>query len=61
MWPGIKGLTDTQVAEQLIISPRTVNMHLTAIYNKIGVSNRSGATHYAIQHNLISVHEVPKS
>src|SRR5947209_14711960 len=30
-----QGLTDAQVAEKLVISPRTVNWHLTAIY-KIG-------------------------
>jgi DNA-binding NarL/FixJ family response regulator len=40
------------VAEQLVISPRTVNTHLTAIYSKIGVSSRSAATRYAIEHHL---------
>src|SRR5438067_1739506 len=48
-----QGLTDAQVAEQLVISPRTVNTHLTAIYGKIGVSSRSTATRYAIEHHLI--------
>ena len=28
-----QGLTDAQVAERLVISPRTVNAHLTSIYN----------------------------
>ena len=32
-----QGLTNEQVAEELVISPRTVNTHLTAIYGKIGV------------------------
>jgi DNA-binding CsgD family transcriptional regulator len=31
-----QGLTDAQIAEQLIISPRTVNTHLTSIYRKSG-------------------------
>jgi predicted ATPase/class 3 adenylate cyclase/DNA-binding CsgD family transcriptional regulator len=48
-----QGLTDFQVAEQLVISPRTVNSHLTAIYGKIQVSSRSAATRYAIEHHLI--------
>ena len=48
-----QGLTNEQVAEQLIISPRTVNTHLTAIYGKIGISSRSVATRYAIEHYLI--------
>jgi DNA-binding CsgD family transcriptional regulator len=48
-----QGLTDAQVAEQLAISPRTVNYHLTSIYGKIGVSSRSAATRYAIEHRLV--------
>jgi predicted ATPase/class 3 adenylate cyclase/DNA-binding CsgD family transcriptional regulator len=47
-----QGLTDAQIAEQLIISPRTVNTHLTSIYGKIQVSSRSAATRYAIDHTL---------
>ena len=30
------GLTDAQVAEQLVISPRTVNSHLTSIFSRFG-------------------------
>jgi DNA-binding CsgD family transcriptional regulator len=32
----VQGLTNEQVAERLIISPRTVDTHLTSIYSKIG-------------------------
>lgn len=46
-------LTDAQVAERLIISPRTVQGHLRSIYNKIDVSSRGAATRYAIEHKLI--------
>jgi DNA-binding NarL/FixJ family response regulator len=48
-----QGLTDAQVAGQLVISPRTVNWHLTSIYSKLGVSSRSAATRYALEHHLI--------
>ena len=48
-----QGLTDAQVAEQLVISPRTVNTHLTSIYAKIQVSSRSAATAYAHAHHLV--------
>ena len=48
-----QGLTDAQVAEQLVISPRTVNFHLTSIYGKLQVSSRSAATRYAIEHHLV--------
>jgi predicted ATPase/DNA-binding CsgD family transcriptional regulator len=47
-----QGLTDAQVAEQLVISTRTVNTHLTSIYGKIRVASRSAATRYAIDHQL---------
>src|SRR6266487_2804995 len=48
-----QGLTNEQVAERLVISPRTVDTHLTLIYSKIGVSSRSAATRYAIEHHLV--------
>ena len=47
-----QGWTDAQIAEELVISPRTVNNHLTSIYQKIQVSSRSAATRYAIDHGL---------
>lgn len=46
------GLTNAQVAERLTVTPRTVNAHLTAIYGKLGVTSRSGAIRYALQHYL---------
>ena len=48
-----QGLSDAQVAEQLVISPRTVNWHLTSIYSKLGVSSRAAATRYAIEQHLL--------
>ena len=48
-----QGLTDAQIGAQLIISPRTVNTHLKAIYGKIQVSSRSAATRYALDQHLI--------
>ncbi|HLZ60541.1 MAG TPA: tetratricopeptide repeat protein [Ktedonosporobacter sp.] len=53
------GLTDIQVAEKLVISPRTVSTHLTSIYNKLGVSSRSAATRFAMEHHLVQ-HEPPQ-
>lgn len=40
------GLTDAQVAEQLVISPHTVHAHLSSIYSKLDISSRSAATRY---------------
>ena len=47
-----EGLTDAQVAEQLVLSPRTVHSHVRSVYRKLGVSSRSAATRYAIRHGL---------
>jgi DNA-binding NarL/FixJ family response regulator len=47
-----QGLTDAQVADQLVISPRTVNGHLRSIYSKIGVTSRAAATRYTLDHHL---------
>ncbi len=48
-----QGLTNPQVADQLIISPLTVNAHLRSIYSKLGVTSRAAATRYAIEHQLV--------
>jgi ATP/maltotriose-dependent transcriptional regulator MalT len=47
-----KGLTDAQVAEKLVLSPRTVHAHLSSLYSKLGITSRSTATRYAIEHQL---------
>jgi len=46
------GLTDLQIAEKLVLSPRTVHAHISSIYNKLGLTSRSAATRYAIEHHL---------
>jgi DNA-binding NarL/FixJ family response regulator len=46
------GLTDLQIAEKLILSPRTVHAHISSIYSKLAVTSRSAATRYAMEHHL---------
>jgi DNA-binding NarL/FixJ family response regulator len=48
-----RGLTDSEVAQALVISPRTVNGHLTSIYSKLGVSSRTAAARLALDHQLL--------
>lgn len=47
------GQTSAQVALELGITPKTVGAHIEHIYAKIGASNRSVATLFAMQHGLI--------
>ncbi len=49
----VQGLTSTQIAERLAIGVVTVNFHVRSIYRKLGVSSRSAATRYAIEHHLV--------
>ena len=46
------GLSKNQIAEQLVLSPNTVNVHIQSIYGKLGINSRSAATRYAIEHHL---------
>jgi DNA-binding NarL/FixJ family response regulator len=46
------GLTDLQIAAKLILSPRTVHAHISSIYSKLGITSRSMATRYALEHHL---------
>ncbi len=48
-----RGLSDAQVADALVISPRTVNAHLRSIYSKLGITSRHAATLFAIKQQLI--------
>ncbi len=48
-----QGLTDTQVAERLYVSPRTVGQHLRSIYRKLGVPSRAAAAKAAVERSLI--------
>jgi len=47
-----QGLSDAQVADMLVISPRTVNAHLRSIYSKLNITSRHAATRYALEHHL---------
>ena len=47
-----EGRTDAEVAEQLVVSLRTVHAHLRSVYRKLDVHTRSAATRYAIEHGL---------
>jgi DNA-binding NarL/FixJ family response regulator len=40
------GHSNTQIATNLGISPKTVNNHITAIFTKLGVNNRTQAAAY---------------
>ena len=48
-----RGLSSKEVASRLVISPKTARNHIEHIYMKIGTTNRTGASLFAMQHGLI--------
>ncbi len=48
-----QGLTNAQIAHQLVVSPHTVHSHVKAIHSKLGVTSRSAATRFAVEHHLV--------
>jgi HD-GYP domain-containing protein (c-di-GMP phosphodiesterase class II) len=48
-----RGLSNKEIAARLVISPKTARNHVEHIYAKIGVSNRAGASLFAVQHGLL--------
>jgi predicted ATPase/DNA-binding CsgD family transcriptional regulator len=49
-----EGHTDREVADTLIVSPRTVNHHLSNIFVKLDVPGRAAAVAYAIRQGWVS-------
>ena len=45
------GLANKDIATRLFVSPRTVQSHLTHVYNKLGVSSRVQLVQEAARHN----------
>jgi DNA-binding NarL/FixJ family response regulator len=54
-----RGRSNRQMAENLVISVKTVGRHVENIYAKAGVSTRAGATMFALQNGLAGTPEGP--
>jgi DNA-binding NarL/FixJ family response regulator len=48
-----EGLTNAEIAAELIIAHSTVKTHINRIYSKLGVSTRTQAVARARQHQII--------
>lgn len=49
------GCSPHEVAERLVISPKTVRNHLTKVYDKLSVNSRSQAIVEALRHGMINL------
>jgi HD-GYP domain-containing protein (c-di-GMP phosphodiesterase class II)/DNA-binding CsgD family transcriptional regulator len=48
-----EGLSNRQIAERLVVSPRTAEHHVQDIYLKLGTSSRAAAALFAVEHELL--------
>ena len=49
-----RGLTNKEIARELWLTEQTVKFHLTRIYRRLGVGNRTEAVRHAYQNRLVS-------
>lgn len=47
------GKTNRAIGVELFLSEKTIDRHVSNIFAKLGVSSRTAATAYALQHELI--------
>jgi HD-GYP domain-containing protein (c-di-GMP phosphodiesterase class II) len=55
-----RGLSNKQIARQLVISPKTAGSHVEHIYRKIDASNRAQASLFAMRHGLMRDAPMPR-
>jgi DNA-binding NarL/FixJ family response regulator len=49
-----RGLTDRQIAEQLVITEGTAGVHVSHILDKLGLHRRAEISAWAVRHGLVT-------
>ena len=52
-----KGMSNKEIAQELVISVRTVQTHLSNVFNKMGVGSRTEAVMYGLRKGLITLED----
>ncbi len=52
-----RGHSTREIAQRLVVTPKTAANHIEHIYTKLGISSRAAATLYATQHGLMGAFE----
>ncbi len=53
-----RGLSNKEIAQRLVITPKTAGNHVEHIYAKIGASTRATASLFAMRHGLLPEEEL---
>jgi DNA-binding NarL/FixJ family response regulator len=53
-----RGLSNKQIGRELWLSEQTIKFHLSNVYRKLGVTNRTEAVSHALEHGLIKAENV---
>jgi HD-GYP domain-containing protein (c-di-GMP phosphodiesterase class II)/DNA-binding CsgD family transcriptional regulator len=56
-----RGMSNRQIADALVISPKTASTHVEHIYAKLDVTNRALASLFAAKHGLIAADEASRA
>jgi DNA-binding NarL/FixJ family response regulator len=52
-----KGMTNQEIARDLVISVRTVQVHLSNVFSKMGVGSRTEAVLFALREGWITLED----
>jgi two-component system, NarL family, response regulator LiaR len=50
----VRGLSNAEIAQELVVSRSTIKFHVSSILSKLGAGSRTEATALAVQHRLLS-------
>ena len=54
-----KGINNKDIAEHLFLSPRTIQVHLGNIFNKLGVASRTEAVLHGLRKGWLTLEDLP--